>query len=87
MDLRGTPDGVTLAVRDAGVGFGVEEAKNNGGLGLASMQERINLVHGALSIESRQGEGTRIVATVPVPDEESSSATAKSHAPSLAEAE
>jgi hypothetical protein len=29
------------------------------------MQERIHLVHGTFSVESRRGHGTRIIAAVP----------------------
>jgi signal transduction histidine kinase len=38
----------------------------NQGLGLVSMQEQVHLVQGRFSIESRPGEGTKIVASVPV---------------------
>jgi PAS domain S-box-containing protein len=57
---------VQLEVKDSGVGFDVEEAKRNGGLGLASMQERVHLVHGQFSVDSAPGRGTRIVAKVPL---------------------
>jgi signal transduction histidine kinase len=53
-------------VRDAGAGFDAEAAKLNGGLGFVSMQERVHLVHGRFSVESKCGEGTRIVVAVPV---------------------
>jgi signal transduction histidine kinase len=53
-------------VSDAGAGFDVEEAKRRKGLGLLSMQERIHLVHGSLSVESKPWQGTRIIATVPL---------------------
>ena len=64
--LNGTEDEVQLTVKDAGAGFNVEEAKKNRGLGLVSMQERINLVYGRFLVESEPGRGTRIVAAVPV---------------------
>jgi PAS domain S-box-containing protein len=57
---------VQLQVRDEGAGFEVEEARVNGGLGLVSMKERVHLVGGRFSVESKPGNGTRIVATVPV---------------------
>jgi PAS domain S-box-containing protein len=56
---------IQLVVRDTGVGFDVEEAKKNRGLGLVSMQERIHLVHGRFAIDSKPGKGTRIFAAVP----------------------
>ncbi len=65
-------DEIQLVVRDAGAGFDVEEAKKNRGLGLVSMQERIHLVHGRFTVDSKPGKGTRIFAAVPfVPENES----------------
>jgi PAS domain S-box-containing protein len=57
---------VQLVVWDAGAGFDVDEAKKHRGLGLVSMQERVNLVHGRFCIESTPGHGTRIFAAVPL---------------------
>jgi signal transduction histidine kinase len=48
----------------------------NGGSGLISMQERVHLVKGTFSVESRVNDGTRIVATVPLVAEMNASATA-----------
>jgi signal transduction histidine kinase len=53
-------------VSDAGAGFDVEAAKSNRGLGLVSMQERVHLVHGTLSVESQPGKGTKVLAIVPL---------------------
>ena len=75
VEVSSTPERVQLVVRDAGAGFAVEEAKNHGGLGLVSMQERINMLRGQFSVESQPGEGTKIVASVPViAEDEGSSA-------------
>ena len=63
--LRGTPGQLQLEVRDFGTGFDMGALRNKG-LGLVSMQERINMVHGTFHVESAPEEGTRIVATVPV---------------------
>jgi PAS domain S-box-containing protein len=72
VDLRGASDEIHLTVRDAGVGFDREATKNNQGLGLISMQERVNLLKGTFSIESRPERGTTIHARLPL------SATAES---------
>jgi PAS domain S-box-containing protein len=70
VELRATNDGLQLEVSDAGVGFDMKEAMRHPGLGLVSMQERVHLLNGRFSLESRPGEGTKIIATVPViPDE------------------
>jgi PAS domain S-box-containing protein len=64
--LSASTNELQLVVSDSGAGFDVAEAMKNQGLGLVSMQERVHLVQGRLSIESRPGEGTKIVAWVPV---------------------
>jgi PAS domain S-box-containing protein len=66
IELSGMEDAIRLVVSDAGAGFDVAEAKKNRGLGLLSMQERIHLVHGSFSVESKPWEGTRIMAVVPL---------------------
>lgn len=66
VDLRATANRVRLEVSDAGVGFNVETAMRNGGLGLVSMPERVHLVKGTFSVESKVNVGTRIVASVPL---------------------
>ena len=64
--LRGAPDGVHLTVHDAGIGFDPEAVVDNRGLGLISMQERVNLVKGTFSIDSRPGRGTTIHVRLPL---------------------
>ena len=58
---------VRLSVEDDGVGFDVASRRASGGLGHFGMQERLGLVGGSLRIHSRPGEGTCIVAEVPLP--------------------
>ncbi len=65
VDLRRTAVDIQLEIRDAGAGFQLLEVKQNGGLGLVSMQERIHLVKGAFTVESKLNLGTKIVARVP----------------------
>jgi signal transduction histidine kinase len=64
VEPSGMDDAVRLVVSDAGAGFDVGDAKKNRGLGLLSMQERIHLVHGIFSVESKPWQGTRIMAAV-----------------------
>ena len=66
LELYGAEDAIELVVSDAGAGFDVEKAKKTGGLGLHSMQERIHLVHGSLSVESKPGHGTKVIVWAPV---------------------
>jgi PAS domain S-box-containing protein len=62
----GTPKEVHLMVSDFGCGFDIETAKNGRGLGLTSMEERLKIVHGTLSIKSQLARGTTIHAFVPI---------------------
>jgi signal transduction histidine kinase len=65
VDLCGTPEGIALTIVDDGVGFEVDRARGNG-LGLISMQERVESLGGTLDIRSSPGAGTRLVVRVPV---------------------
>jgi PAS domain S-box-containing protein len=66
VELSATADSVQLEVTDTGAGFDVDAVKENRGLGLVSMQERVNLVHGKFSVESKPRAGSRILAVVPL---------------------
>jgi signal transduction histidine kinase len=50
---------------DSGGGFDGEAAKNSRGLGLISMEERLKVLDGALSIDPQPKRGTIIHARVP----------------------
>jgi PAS domain S-box-containing protein len=67
--LRQMDGGLLLAVRDDGVGFDPASPGTGRSLGLASMRERVRLVNGTLDIESAPGQGTEIIAWVPVEGE------------------
>jgi PAS domain S-box-containing protein len=64
--LCGTSDEIYLTVSDSGAGFDVKAAKEGRGLGLTSMEERLKLVRGTISIESQPKRGTTIHARVPL---------------------
>ena len=64
VELIGSPEGIHLSITDSGVGFSLEDVREKSGLGLVSMQERLQLIGGELSIESQPGHGTRIDARV-----------------------
>jgi signal transduction histidine kinase len=60
-------DGVSLSVRDNGVGFDVQHAAQSGGhLGLLSMKERVRMTKGTLEVESTPLRGTEIRAEIPL---------------------
>jgi PAS domain S-box-containing protein len=62
--LWATPPELHLSVADRGRGFDVRAARTGRGIGLASMEERIKLVDGVLSVESWPEMGTTIRARV-----------------------
>jgi PAS domain S-box-containing protein len=64
--LSGAPNEIYLSVRDSGTGFDSEAVKESHGLGLISMEERLALVNGTLSIDSHPNRGTTIYACVPL---------------------
>jgi signal transduction histidine kinase len=64
--LWGTPGEIQLTVRDSGAGFDNKVARAGRGLGLISMEERMKVLKGTLSIESGPKRGTTIHARVPL---------------------
>ena len=64
--LKGTVGEVQLTVADSGTGFNVEEAQRSRGLGLVSMQERVDLMQGKFYVKSQPGSGTKIIAVLPI---------------------
>jgi signal transduction histidine kinase len=64
--LRGEAGALRLEVCDHGVGFDVSGAARKVGLGLVSMQERVQLLDGTFEIESEPNAGTRIRAWIPL---------------------
>jgi PAS domain S-box-containing protein len=63
--LWGSTEEIHLTISDLGAGFDTETAMKSTGLGLTSMQERLRLVGGELSINSQPKGGTTIHARVP----------------------
>ena len=72
VSLARAPGGIELRVRDAGTGFDPDAALAGRGLGLTSMQERLKLVDGRLSIDSAPGHGTTIRAWAAIPADRAS---------------
>jgi len=57
---------IQLLVSDDGIGFNLEQARQNRGLGLVSMRERLRSVGGEFSICSTPSLGTQVKGIVPV---------------------
>jgi len=49
-----------LTIRDDGLGFDLETARQSGGLGLRSMEERVQQIGGNLILETAPGKGTTL---------------------------
>jgi signal transduction histidine kinase len=70
IELNRTEDHLRLRIEDDGVGISNVNASNSQRptFGLAGMRERISTLGGTLRVESRKGKGTKILVSVPVPD-------------------
>jgi two-component system CheB/CheR fusion protein len=67
VDLAVKRGEVHLRIEDFGHGFDLQgQKRKKRGLGLISMEERVRLVGGTLTIDSEPGKGTRVQARVPL---------------------
>ena len=73
--LTGTADALHLTVRDTGAGFDLEQVLSGHGIGLISMRERVRLVQGRISIDTRLNGGTTIEVEVPLRAQRSAAAS------------
>lgn len=64
--LSETNGWLVLEVSDSGKGFDAEKLGHGTGLGLASSEERVKLLHGSLEVRSVSHYGTRLTARVPL---------------------
>ena len=65
VELTGAPDTIHLRIADQGVGFD-PITTNRKGLGLVSIEERIRVVKGEMSLQSRPSHGTCIDLRIPL---------------------
>jgi signal transduction histidine kinase len=66
VQLWSVSDEIHLAVNDNGVGFDLEAARKDRGLGLTRMEQRVRLVEGTFSIDSQPKKGTTVHVSVPL---------------------
>jgi ligand-binding sensor domain-containing protein/two-component sensor histidine kinase len=66
--IRFEPSEVYLEVTDNGAGFAIEteESGQNRHFGIVGMRERVEKLHGVISIASSPGKGTKVVARIPL---------------------
>ena len=60
-----TKKSITILISDIGKGFDIENVEK-GSLGLSGISERVKILGGTLSIESKRGEGTVMKILIPV---------------------
>jgi signal transduction histidine kinase len=72
VQLREESGEIHLVVSDSGKGFDVNAALRGKGLGLTSMRERVRLLNGMITIESKSMSGTTIHVRVPLESAEHS---------------
>jgi signal transduction histidine kinase len=66
VSLIGNASELLLRVKDRGVGFDAGSVHAQPGLGLSSMEERVRLIQGDLTITSAPGQGTTVAVRVPL---------------------
>jgi signal transduction histidine kinase len=62
--LECSREAIRLSVRDSGVGFDRDHVDS--GLGMVGMQERMRYIGGTVEWKTKSGEGTDVIATVPL---------------------
>ena len=67
--LRYDGDMVVLTVADDGVGFDMDATRRSGHYGLTNMHERAKKFRGTIEVQSAEGAGTTIHATLVIPEE------------------
>jgi signal transduction histidine kinase len=77
VETRETATTVELTVRDDGHGF--DPAISTTGFGLLGMRERVELLAGAIQVESSLGKGTKVTASFPVRRRAAEAAAATQH--------
>jgi signal transduction histidine kinase len=65
--LNKRADSISISVYDQGKGFDMNDIKAHEGLGVWSREERVRLLSGCFTIDSKPGRGTRVEAAVPLP--------------------
>lgn len=65
-----SPQRTEIYIEDDGVGFDEDEVQREKKFGLLGMRERIKLLQGEFKISSKPKEGTKIMISIPLPQEE-----------------
>ena len=66
LKLNFTPHQLHLLIEDNGIGLTNDNASTKKGIGLTSIEERVRLLNGRLSIEGARGHGTALTVRIPI---------------------
>ena len=66
IEIRMKEAAIIMKVSDNGQGFETDSAEGSAGMGLANMRQRIEALNGSLEYNSVLGEGSKIIASIPV---------------------
>ncbi|MCK9858038.1 sensor histidine kinase [Paenibacillus sp. ATY16] len=70
LEVAFTTETVTITIVDNGIGFHSEQAEahaqSNSSFGLIGMRERVDLLEGRMEIDSKLGQGTKIIINIPI---------------------
>ncbi len=66
LNIVGTDDAISLMIEDNGRGFTLAKHKENEGMGLYSIEKRIEEMGGTMDIDSSPGNGTTISIDIPI---------------------
>lgn len=67
IELIASDDGLTLVIKDDGIGFDVEDRiSSGGGAGLLNLQKRSLLINSKLTIQSNSESGTKVSISLPI---------------------
>ena len=70
VSIKKEGDAVITLISDNGKGFDVAESKNKNSLGLKTIFERIKIMKGKLSIDSKINNGTSFILSIPLKNEQ-----------------
>ena len=64
--VEGRDSGLTLVVKDDGIGVSEDQIAAGNGIGMVAMRERAQLINGKLGLSSSAGDGTEVRLEVPL---------------------
>ncbi|PJJ79555.1 PAS domain-containing sensor histidine kinase [Mucilaginibacter auburnensis] len=69
LNIKKQGNRINILVRDNGVGINNADESQQRGIGLASIRNKVSLLHGVINIQSKPGNGTSISIDIPTTDQ------------------